>query len=142
MTGYKRYHSHSGTCQLLHDVTPEQFEQLLDLIPEPNASMVFVAVWTGLRVRELIGLKWDDAGKDSLTVDEGCCRGDWDAPKSGAGNVNRRHCIGVMYIYVNILDEIYFWEIQVFMNRGIQGTDHLWIRIDEGDARPDKVCSR
>jgi hypothetical protein len=47
-----------------------------------------------------------------------------------------------MYIYVNILDEIYFWEIQVFMNRGIQGTDHLWIRIDEGDARPDKVCSR
>ena len=46
MTGYKRYHSHSGTCQRLHDVTPEQFEQLLDLIPEPYASMVFVAVWT------------------------------------------------------------------------------------------------
>jgi len=31
-------------------VTPEQFEQLLELIPEPYASMVFVAVWTGLRV--------------------------------------------------------------------------------------------
>src|SRR5580704_11901417 len=46
MTGYKRYHGHSGTGQRLHDVTPEQFEQLLDLIPEPYASMVFVAVWT------------------------------------------------------------------------------------------------
>jgi hypothetical protein len=86
MTGYKRYHSHSGTCQRLHDVTPEQFEQLLDLIPEPYASMVFVAVWTGLCVGELIGLKWDDVGTDSLTVDERCCRGDWEAPKSEASN--------------------------------------------------------
>jgi hypothetical protein len=48
--------------------------------------MVFVAVWTGLRVNELIGLKWDDVGTDSLTVDERCCRGDWDAPKSEASN--------------------------------------------------------
>jgi integrase len=34
---------------------------LLELIPEPFASMVFVAVWTGLRVSELIGLKWEEA---------------------------------------------------------------------------------
>jgi hypothetical protein len=27
MTGYKRYQSHSGTCQRLRDVTPEQFER-------------------------------------------------------------------------------------------------------------------
>jgi integrase len=67
-------------------VTPEQFEQLLELIPEPYASMVFVAVWTGLRVSELIGLKWEDVGADSLTIDERCCRGDWDAPKSDASN--------------------------------------------------------
>jgi ATP-dependent helicase/nuclease subunit A len=67
-------------------VTPEQFEQLLKLIPEPYASMVFVAVWTGLRVSELIGLKWEDVGADSLTIDERCCRGDWDAPKSEASN--------------------------------------------------------
>jgi len=67
-------------------VTPEQFEQLVELIPEPYASMVFVAVWTGLRVSELIGLKWEDVGADSLTIDERCCRGDWDAPKSEASN--------------------------------------------------------
>jgi integrase len=67
-------------------VTPEQFEELLKLIPEPYASMVFVAVWTGLRISELIGLKWEDVGADSLTIDERCCRGDWDAPKSEASN--------------------------------------------------------
>jgi hypothetical protein len=58
------------------------------LIPEPYASMVSVAVWTGLRVSELIGLKWDDVGTDLLTVDERCCRGDWDAPKSDASNAS------------------------------------------------------
>jgi len=52
----RRDHSHSGNCQRLHDVTPEPFEQLVDLIPEPYASMVFMVVWTGLRVSELIGL--------------------------------------------------------------------------------------
>src|SRR5207302_266997 len=38
-----------------------------------------------------------------------------------------RHCIGVMYIDGNILDAVYFWEIQVFMAQGNQGTDHVWI---------------
>jgi integrase len=67
-------------------VTPEQFEQIVKRIPEPYASMLFLAVWTGLRVSELIGLRWEDVGADLLTVDERCCRGDWDAPKSEASN--------------------------------------------------------
>jgi len=67
-------------------VTPEQFKQLVELIPEPYATMVFVAVWTGLRVSELIGLRWEDVGTDSLIIDERYCRGDWDAPKSEASN--------------------------------------------------------
>jgi integrase len=76
-------------------VTPEQFEELLKLIPEPYASMVFVVVWTGLRVSELIGLRWDDVGADSLKIDERCCRGDWDAPKSDASNatIGVEHCV-------------------------------------------------
>ncbi len=32
-----------------------------------------------------------------------------------------------MYIYIKIIDAVYFWEIQVFMTRGNQGTDHVWI---------------
>jgi ATP-dependent helicase/nuclease subunit A len=67
-------------------VTPEQFEQLANLIPEPYATMVYVAVWTGLRVSELIGLRWEDVHAESLTIDERCTRGDWGAPKSDCSN--------------------------------------------------------
>lgn len=65
---------------------PQQFEELLSRIPEPYASMVYVAIYTGLRVSELIGLKWNDVHSDSITVDERFCRGDWGAPKSEASN--------------------------------------------------------
>lgn len=41
-------------------ITPEQFEQLVNEIPEPYSTMVYVAVYTGLRVSELIGLRWED----------------------------------------------------------------------------------
>jgi len=63
-------------------LTPEQFDALLMLIPEPYATMVYVAIFTGLRVSELIGLRREDIGYDTITVDERFCRGDWGAPKS------------------------------------------------------------
>src|ERR1700692_1135704 len=33
----------------------------------------------------------------------------------------------VNHIDVNIVDDVYFSEIQVFMNRGIHGADHVWL---------------
>src|SRR6266487_222185 len=53
-------------------------------IPEPYASMVFVAIYTGLRASELIGLRWRNVHENALTVEERCCRGDWGVPKSEA----------------------------------------------------------
>jgi len=38
---------------------------------------------------------------------------------------DRRQCIGVTYIDVNRIDDVCFWEIQVFMTRVM--TDHVWI---------------
>jgi len=67
-------------------IDPQKFLALLALMPEPYASMVFVAVYTGLRVSELIGLKWKNVHSDSISVTEKCCRGDWGAPKSEASN--------------------------------------------------------
>jgi integrase len=67
-------------------LTPEQFELLIALIPEPYASIVYVAIYTGLRVSELAGLRWNDVHHDSITIDERYCRGDWGAPKSEASN--------------------------------------------------------
>src|SRR5438094_8807546 len=37
--------------------TAQQFELLVELIPEPYTSMVYVAIYTGLRVSELAGLR-------------------------------------------------------------------------------------
>lgn len=78
-------------------ITPEQFDRLVALIAEPYATMVAVAVWTGLRVSELIALRWDDLRcqavvdedgmerkRYSIMVNERCCRGDWAEPKTKA----------------------------------------------------------
>src|ERR1700694_516189 len=67
-------------------IAQQQFNSLIGLIAEPYASMLYVAVYTGLRVSELIGLRWNDVHEDSITIDERCCRGDWGAPKSEASN--------------------------------------------------------
>jgi integrase len=63
------------------------------------ATMIYVAIFTGLRVSELAGLKWNDLhvtepedvdGKTrishAVSIDERYCRGDWGAPKSEASN--------------------------------------------------------
>ena len=65
-------------------ITPQQLTNLLQLISEPYASMVYVCAWTGLRVSELIGLKWHCIHADSITIEERFCRGDWAAPKTRA----------------------------------------------------------
>ncbi len=67
-------------------LTPEQFELLVNAMAEPYATMVYVCVMSGLRVSELIGLKWDDVHFDSLMIDERYCRGDWGCPKTSASN--------------------------------------------------------
>ena len=65
-------------------ISPEQFSNLVEYVPEPYASMLFVSVWTGLRISELIGLKWRCVHADSITVEERYCRGDWSTPKTNA----------------------------------------------------------
>jgi integrase len=50
-------------------ITPEQFDALVNLISEPYSTMVYVCVLAGLRVSELVGLKWEDVHTDSLTID-------------------------------------------------------------------------
>jgi integrase len=62
----------------------EQFYALLERMAEPYATMVYVAIFTALRVSELAGLRWRNIHPDSITVEERYCRGDWDEPKSEA----------------------------------------------------------
>jgi integrase len=67
-------------------ITPQQFQALMALVSEPYATMVFVAVYTGFRVSELVALRWRNVHEDSITIDERYARGDWGAPKSNASN--------------------------------------------------------
>jgi integrase len=67
-------------------ITEQMFRRLLKLVVEPYASMIFVAVYTGLRVSELIGLRWRNVHEDSITIEQCCCRGEWGPPKSEASN--------------------------------------------------------
>jgi integrase len=67
-------------------LSPEQFEQLIAAIPEPYSTMVYVAIFTGLRVSELAALRWEDVHADSITIDERFCRGDFAVPKSESSN--------------------------------------------------------
>jgi integrase len=68
-------------------ITRAEFDVLAQPIPEPYATMVTVAAYTGLRVSELVGVKWADIGEDTITIDERFCRGDWGAPKSEASKL-------------------------------------------------------
>jgi integrase len=90
-------------------VTPEVFQELLKLVREPYRTMIFVAVYTGLRASELIGLRWRNVHWDSISVDERCCRGDWGPPKSEASNatiavsrvvIERIQCLKTLVIEV------------------------------------------
>jgi len=67
-------------------IQPTKFSALLSLIPEPYATMVHVAAFTGLRASELIGLRWGSIHADSIAISERYCRGDWGIPKSEASN--------------------------------------------------------
>jgi integrase len=48
-------------------ISPEQFDTLLQFVAEPYATMLYTAVWTGLRVSEL---KWRCIHLDSISIDQ------------------------------------------------------------------------
>jgi integrase len=89
-------------------LSPQEFSQLIETIQEPYATMVYVAIYTGLRVSELIGLRWEDIHEDSITVDERCCRGEWGAPKSESSNAT----IGVNPTVIERLHKLKYMTVQ------------------------------
>ena len=105
-----------GKRQAKPHITAEQFARLVDLLPEPVATMVYVAIWTGLRISELIALKWNDIGADTITVDERFCRGDWSEPKSEASNAT----IGVTQDVIDRLHRLKLLTIDVKAGRSVR----------------------
>ena len=78
--------------------------------------MVYVAIYTGLRVSELAGLRWNDIGASSITIDERFCRGDWGAPKSEASNAT----IGVNICVVDRIHRLKGLTVEVRAGNAIR----------------------
>src|SRR4029434_3286077 len=82
----------------------------------PYATMVYVAVYTGLRVSELIGLRWNDVHQRSITIDERYCRGDWGEPKSDASNTT----IPVNEKVIERIQALRMLEVEVKAGRAVR----------------------
>lgn len=108
-------------------VTPEEFHALLELVPEPYASMLFVSVWTGLRVSELIGLKWRCIHDDSITIEERFCRGDWSTPKTSASAAT----IGVAPQVIARINRLKSLTVEVRAGRAVR--KHRLVKSSEPD---------
>jgi len=97
-------------------ITPQQFHNLMQLTSEPYATMIYVAVWTGLRISELIGLKWHCIHEDSITIEERYCRGDWSVPKTDASAAT----IGVDPTVIARLDRLKDLIVEVRAGRAVR----------------------
>ena len=105
-----------GRVQSKPYVSPEQFGRLITEIPEPYATAVFVAIYTGLRISELAGLRWNDIHSDAITIDERYCRGDWGAPKSDASNAT----IGVNRCVIERIHRLKLLTVKVRAGRAVR----------------------
>jgi integrase len=97
-------------------VTPEQFSDLVKLVAEPYATMLYTSVRTGLRISELIGLRWRCIHDDSISIEERYCRGDWSAPKTQASAAT----IGVEPEVINRLLRLKTLTVEVRAGRAIR----------------------
>jgi len=113
-------------------LTPEEFDRLLEAVAEPYATMIYVAVYSGLRVSELAGLRWTDVHADALTVDERYCRGDWSVPKTEGSSAT----IGVDRSVINRIHLLKTKEVEI--SWGGQGAKKR-IKLVRADAPMDLV---
>jgi len=90
-------------------LTPEEFEHLVELVDEPYSTMIVVAVFSGLRVSELVGLKWEDVHDEALTVDERYCRGYWSITKTTGSSTT----IGVASSVIARLRRLKTLEVEI-----------------------------
>jgi integrase len=90
-------------------LTPEGFHKLLLLVDEPYSTMIYTAVFSGLRVSELIGLRWEDVHTDSVTVDECYVRGNWSVTKT----VGSSATIGVHASVIDRLHRLRTLEVEI-----------------------------
>jgi integrase len=67
-------------------LTADEVTRLLSCLEEPARAVVALGAATGLRIGELLGLRWGrvDLNRGTLRVEENCYKGKFGTPKTGA----------------------------------------------------------
>ena len=67
-----------------HILTPEQISRLMEVLPEPARTMVWLCLLTGLRIGEVLGLPWKnvDFTSGQIRVSQANYRGTIGSPKT------------------------------------------------------------
>ena len=65
-------------------IAPDKIQELLAALPEPSRSLAHLLVFTGLRIGELLALRWRDVDLErcGLRVTQSVYEGHFDEPKS------------------------------------------------------------
>jgi len=106
----------------------DQFYTLLEAMAEPYATMVYVAVFTGLRVSELAALRWRNVHETSVTIEERYSRGDFDQPKSHAS----RATIPVDGHVLQRIEQLK--SLSVLVRAGLATRKYRVVKSDEPEA--------